>query len=107
MKKTDLSNYQLTFLVLLRWLIGWHLLYEGLVKLTNPAWSSKAYLASAEGLFAGFFHTLAQSEGLLRFVDYMNMWGLAVIGFCLIQSQDFCYLFLVRFWRIIIVWSLI
>ncbi|MEL7118907.1 MAG: DoxX family membrane protein [Bacteroidota bacterium] len=84
MKSTDLSKSQLTFLVLLRWLIGWHLLYEGLIKITNPAWSSKAYLASAEGIFGGIFQAMAQSESLLRVVDYMNMWGLTIIGLALI-----------------------
>ncbi len=84
MKNTNLSNTQVTFLVLLRWLIGWHLLYEGLVKLTNPAWSAKAYLASADGPFSGLFHSIAQNEGLLRFTDYLNMWGLTIIGFSLL-----------------------
>ena len=30
------SNFQLTILVALRMLIGWHLFYEGLTKLLNP-----------------------------------------------------------------------
>jgi len=79
---------------LLRWLIGWHLLYEGLVKLTNPSWSAKAYLASADGLFPGLFHSLAETEGLLRVVDYVNMWGLTIIGFSLligIFTTQFAY----------------
>lgn len=84
MNNTQLSKYQLTFLVLLRWLIGWHLLYEGLVKLANPAWSAKGYLASAEGLFSGLFQAISRSEGLLTTVDYMNAWGLTIIGFCLL-----------------------
>ncbi len=86
MKSTNLSSTQLTFLVLLRWLIGWHLLYEGLVKLTNPAWSAKAYLASAGGPFPGLFHAIAQNEGLLKFTDYLNMWGLAIIGISLLSG---------------------
>jgi thiosulfate dehydrogenase [quinone] large subunit len=84
MKTNNLSSIQLSFLVLLRWLIGWHILYEGLVKVTNPAWSAKGYLASADGFFAGFFHSLAQNEGLLRIVDSLNMWGLVIIGACLL-----------------------
>jgi len=94
MKSTTLTNPQLSFLVLLRWLIGWHLLYEGLVKLTNPSWSAKAYLASADGLFPGLFHSLAETEGLLRVVDYVNMWGLTIIGFSLligIFTTQFAY----------------
>ena len=34
------TKWQLTVLVVLRILIGWHLLYEGIAKLLNPNWSS-------------------------------------------------------------------
>lgn len=78
------SRYQLWFLVALRWLIGWHLMYEGLVKLINPSWTSKGYLASAEGFVQGFFHWMATSDVLVQIVDFMNMWGLFIIGLFLI-----------------------
>jgi thiosulfate dehydrogenase [quinone] large subunit len=84
MKTNDLTRTQLSFLVLLRWLIGWHILYEGLVKVTNPAWSAKGFLAGSDGLLSGFFHSIAENESLLRFADYLNMWGLVIIGICLL-----------------------
>ena len=34
------TNFQTTALVVLRVLIGWHFLYEGLAKLGNPYWTS-------------------------------------------------------------------
>lgn len=56
-------------LVILRTLVGWHFLYEGYVKLLNPAWgrdgqplagwSSAGYLKAASGPFANLFHSLA------------------------------------------------
>ena len=36
------AGSQLNGLVLLRVLIGWHFLYEGVSKLINPYWSSAA-----------------------------------------------------------------
>ena len=67
-------------LVLLRTLIGWHFLYEGLTKLGNPNWSSAAYLKGSEWFLSGFFHQIAQNEQALRAVDLMNMCGLTLIG---------------------------
>ncbi len=36
------NKNQLFFMAGLRMLIGWHFLYEGLIKLFNPGWTSKA-----------------------------------------------------------------
>ncbi len=74
---------QLSALVLLRWLIGWHMMYEGITKIANPSWTAKGYLTSADGLFPGFFQWLA-SDGLIGVVDFLNMWSLFLIGLCLI-----------------------
>ncbi len=51
------SNTQLFWLVALRVLIGWHFLYEGLVKVINPNWSSAGYLMDSQGFLAGFFQS--------------------------------------------------
>ena len=45
-------------IVLLRVLIGWHFLYEGIIKLYNPEWTSFGYLASAQGPLKPFFTAL-------------------------------------------------
>ncbi|MEN8249490.1 MAG: hypothetical protein ABFS32_11205 [Bacteroidota bacterium] len=78
------SNNQLSFLVLLRWLIGWHFLYEGIVKIANPAWTAKNYLASTDWLFSGIFNRMADNETMMSVVDLTNQWGLALIGIGLI-----------------------
>ncbi len=44
---TKLTAGQSFGLVLLRILIGWHFLYEGIIKAYNPSWTSKSYLLSA------------------------------------------------------------
>lgn len=65
---------------LMRVLIGWHFLYEGLVKLTAENWTAGGYLAGARGPLAEFYHRLAADPALLRAVDLLNMWGLTLLG---------------------------
>lgn len=73
-------NRQLTALVVLRMLIGWHLLYEGLTKLWNPNWSAAGYLNDSGGIFKGMFEAMASSPGLMEVVNFLNVWGLIFIG---------------------------
>lgn len=85
MKKTlQYSSTQLSMLVVLRVLIGWHFLYEGFVKLLNPNWSSIGYLLDSEGFLSGFFESIASNPTALAVADFLNMWGLIVIGLGLI-----------------------
>lgn len=78
------TKLQLWTLVILRVAIGWHLLYEGMVKLLNPNWSSVGYLMDSDGLFAGVFQSMAGNPGLLKVIDFLNVWGLILIGAALI-----------------------
>jgi thiosulfate dehydrogenase (quinone) large subunit len=74
------TNLQTFLLVALRILIGWYFLYEGLVKITNPDWSSFGYLMDSKGLFAGVFHGMANNANVVAVVDWLNKWGLTMIG---------------------------
>jgi len=65
--------------VLLRIFIGWHFLYEGIIKLYNPDWTSMGYLASAQGPLKPLFSALT-NEGILSWVDGLNMAALLVVG---------------------------
>ena len=69
--------------VLMRIFIGWHFLYEGVIKLYNPDWTSFGYLASAQGPLKPVFIALS-SETVLGWVDVMNMTALIVVGITLI-----------------------
>mgnify|MGYP002884604720 FL=1 len=80
----SLNNSQLYVLVSLRILIGWHILYEGLSKVLNPYWSSAAYLLDSKWFFSGLAKTIVANPTLLTLSDYINMWGLTLIGFLLI-----------------------
>lgn len=76
----NLNTLQMILLVVLRIFIGWHLLLEGLTKLSNPDWTSGVFLAKSKWLFAGIFHWIAAHPDVLRIVDLMNIWGLILIG---------------------------
>jgi thiosulfate dehydrogenase [quinone] large subunit len=77
-------QWQQGVLVSLRFLLGWHLLYEGLHKLIHPEWSSVAYLANAQGFLSGMAEWIVSSPGVLSTVDALNTWGLIAIGLGLV-----------------------
>lgn len=84
-----LPRTQQTALVLLRTLVGWHFLYEGLVKMLWPAWtragvpmsrfSSAGYLRSSTGPLADAFRALADVSWL-PWLDLLMAWGLLLVG---------------------------
>lgn len=78
------NKCQLYGLVTLRVLIGWHFLYEGVSKLINPYWSSAAYLLDSKGWFSGLAETIVSNPNLLSISDYVNMWGLTLVGVSLV-----------------------
>jgi thiosulfate dehydrogenase [quinone] large subunit len=85
MKETKVyTNWQITVLVALRLLIGWHILYEGMSKLLIPNWSSLGFLKESKWVLAGFSQWITSNAGVLHVVDFMNTWGLIAIGLGLI-----------------------
>jgi thiosulfate dehydrogenase [quinone] large subunit len=79
-----LTTPQTIAIVALRVAIGWHFLYEGLSKLTNPGWSASGYLLQSRGPFAGLFRSMAADASVLANVNLLNKWGLTAIGLGLI-----------------------
>jgi thiosulfate dehydrogenase [quinone] large subunit len=72
------TKVQVSGLVLLRILIGWHFLYEGVIKAYNPSWTSRGYLLSAS-ILKPFFAWLA-SDSLISITDNLNIYGLIAVG---------------------------
>jgi len=72
----------------LRILVGWHFVYEAIVKMYNPEWTSFGYLASAQGPFKSFFNLLI-SDGIIYVVDNLNVYALLFVGIT----------FLIGFWE--------
>lgn len=83
MQQQNYTNAQAFFVVTLRILIGWHFLYEGIVKLVNPNWSSLGFLLDSKGFMANFFQSMAENPSVLNVVDFLNIWGLILIGISL------------------------
>ena len=82
----EYTTTQLTALVILRVGIGWHFLYEGIVKIINPYWSSAGFLLETKGIFKGLATSIVASPGALSFVDFLNTWGLIIIGIGLVAG---------------------
>ena len=80
----EYKGLQLTALVALRMLVGWHFLYEGVAKVSNPMWTSAGYLQESQGWFSGLFQGLAFNPGAMTLVDQLNQWGLVLIGLALL-----------------------
>jgi uncharacterized membrane protein YphA (DoxX/SURF4 family) len=78
-----MKKYSSYLLTLLRILIGWHFLYEGISKLMSPGWTSKYFLLGSKWIFAGLFHWMASSQTVINVVDFLNIWGLTLIGLSL------------------------
>jgi thiosulfate dehydrogenase (quinone) large subunit len=79
-REAPYSRPQLWLLTALRMAIGWHFLYEGVVKLWSPNWSAGGYLMGASGPLAGLFQAMASSPQALSAVDLLNAWGLTLVG---------------------------
>lgn len=77
------SKSQLNVLVILRMIIGWHLLYEGIIKLWNPGWTSAGYLMDSKWWFAGLFQAIAGNSTLVAIADVATTWGLILFGLAL------------------------
>jgi len=78
MKASHFTSGQNFSLIFLRILIGWHFLYEGVLKLHNPAWTSKGYLLSAS--FMKPFFAWLSGESIVPVIDTLNIVGLIAVG---------------------------
>jgi thiosulfate dehydrogenase [quinone] large subunit len=78
-----LSRSAMISITVLRVIVGWHFLYEGIAKLTSTSWSAAGYLKQARGPFAGLFRWLASQPNLLDNANLITMWGLTIVGLLL------------------------
>ena len=83
MSTAHLEKGPLNAVVLLRILIGWHFLYEGIYKLYLPNWTAKGYLMSSEGFLSPLFQWMA-GDGLIGFIDFVNIACLVIVGLTLL-----------------------
>src|SRR5690554_6410693 len=83
-RKEKYTRSQLIFLLVLRFAIGWHILYEGISKAINSQWTSANFLQESQGILSGFSRWILSNPDLLSIVDFLNVWGLIFIGLGLI-----------------------
>ena len=77
-----MTRFHKISLFLLRLALGWLMFYAGVTKVLNPEWSAGGYLAAAK-TFTGFYQWLA-SPAILPVIDFINEWGLTLLGVSLI-----------------------
>jgi len=82
--RSALTKAQLSVMVILRVAIGWLLLYEGIGRAMNSNWSLAGYLSESKGFLAGYFKILAAHSDLMSAVEFINEWGLILIGMGLV-----------------------
>lgn len=82
--KKEYTKSQLIFLLTLRFVIGWHILYEGISKVITPQWTSANFLRESQGILSGFSKWILSNVDLLATIDFLNAWGLVIIGLALI-----------------------
>ena len=56
--------------------MGWYLFHAGIVKILNPEWTSVGFLSHAQFSFFNIF----LYPSVLPIVDFLNEWGLTLIG---------------------------
>ena len=77
-----MSKSSLFILGILRIALGWLFLYAGLTKIINPSWTASSYLSAAK-TFPEFYLWLT-SDSILPIVNFINEWGLVLLGISLI-----------------------
>ncbi len=77
-----MNNVQKITLTALRVTMGWLFFWAGITKVLDPNWTSAGYLGGAKA-FNTFFEFLS-SPNILPIVDFVNQWGLTLLGVSLI-----------------------
>ncbi len=69
-------------LVALRIAMGWMYFYAGITKVIDPTWTAEGYIKGAKN-FTWFFQWLLSPQ-ILPVVNFLNEWGLTLLGVSLI-----------------------
>ena len=77
-----MTSLQKFFLFLSRITVGWMFFYAGITKVLDPQWSAEGYLKGAKA-FSWFFQILLDPS-VLPIINFMNKWGLTILGISLI-----------------------
>ena len=85
MKNVSFRNQWIPYsLATLRIIIGWHFLYEGLIKIMDPSWTARPFLEGSRWIFGDIFRMMAANDSVMKLIDLANSVGLTLIGIALI-----------------------
>src|SRR3989344_6784139 len=70
------------WLAFIRIAMGWFMFYAGVTKIIDPQWSAVGYAKSAKTLTS--MYNFFASPGQIDWVNFVNKWGLTLIGLSLI-----------------------
>ena len=84
MDDAKLSRSALIAITVLRVMVGWHFLYEGLSKITSSSWSAAGYMRASRGPFSALFKWIASNPQMLDNANLITMYGLTIVGALLI-----------------------
>ena len=77
-----MTSPQKFFLFVSRITLGWMFFYAGITKVLDPQWSAEGYLKGAKA-FTWFFQIILDPS-ILPIINFMNKWGLTLLGISLI-----------------------
>ena len=85
MQDMKLSFDQKIVLLFTRLAMGWLFSYAGFIKIVDPSWTAKTYIAGTN-VFPEFFRILLRPD-ILPKINLLNEWGLLLIGAALIAGS--------------------
>lgn len=71
-------------ITIVRLSIGWQFLYEGVTKIVAQNWTSAPFLSGSRWILAPVFNAMAENATVTGIVDFLNIWGMILIGLGLI-----------------------
>lgn len=77
-----MSKVQKLSLLFLRLSLGWLFFYAGITKVLDPSWTAAGYLKAAQTA-TGLYNWFASPQNI-TWVNFLNEWGLTLIGGALI-----------------------
>jgi thiosulfate dehydrogenase (quinone) large subunit len=80
MEEAKLSRSAMIAITVMRVIVGWHFLYEGIAKLTSSSWSAAGYMRASRGPFAALFRWIANNPQMLDNTNLITMYALTIIG---------------------------
>lgn len=77
-----MTHRQKLSLVALRITLGWLMFYTGVTKVLDSSWSAEGYIKGAKSFV--WFYDLLLHPAVLPVVNFLNAWGLTLLGVSLI-----------------------